>query len=171
MEVIGRTIFILEITELQQQVLKDIINWPIDHTFSLLGKAIFGASYLVFNYLLADQVAYKLGLFKLCDILVTILSNQLLSVTSSVNLRSVTTVTMTAIKTSTRFPLYCLLIYIRPRFTIGTKKNGVFKKKKKKLYIYTFNNYCSSPNGFWVNSPWGRRPNRLLTQRPWGREE
>ena len=25
------------------------------------------------------------------------------------------------------------------------------------------NNYSSSPNGFWVNSPWGRRPNGLLT--------
>ena len=34
-----------------------------------------------------------------------------------------------------------------------------------------FNNYSSSPNGLWVNSPWGRRPNGLLIQRPWGREE
>ena len=34
-----------------------------------------------------------------------------------------------------------------------------------------FNNYSSSPNGLWVNSAWGQRPNRLLTQRPWGREE
>ena len=33
------------------------------------------------------------------------------------------------------------------------------------------NNYSSSSNGLWVNSPWGRRPNWLLTQRPWGREE
>ena len=31
--------------------------------------------------------------------------------------------------------------------------------------------YSSSPNGLWVNSPWGRRLNRLLTQRPWGWEE
>ena len=32
-----------------------------------------------------------------------------------------------------------------------------------------FNNYSSSPNGLWVtNSPWGRRPNGLLTQRQWG---
>ena len=29
-----------------------------------------------------------------------------------------------------------------------------------------FNNYPSSPNGLWVNSPWGRRPHGLLTQRP-----
>ena len=36
---------------------------------------------------------------------------------------------------------------------------------------FIFNNYSSSPNGLWVNSLWGRRPNRLLTQRPWGREE
>ena len=34
-----------------------------------------------------------------------------------------------------------------------------------------FNNYSSSPNGPWVNSPWGRRPSGLLTQRLWGREE
>ena len=33
------------------------------------------------------------------------------------------------------------------------------------------NNYSSSPNGLWLNSPWGRRLNGLLTQRPWGREE
>ena len=33
--------------------------------------------------------------------------------------------------------------------------------------VYT-TNYSSSPNGLWVNS---RRPNGLLTQRPWGREE
>ena len=31
-------------------------------------------------------------------------------------------------------------------------------------------NYSSSLNGLWVNSPWGWRPNRLLTQRPWGQE-
>ena len=29
-----------------------------------------------------------------------------------------------------------------------------------------FNNYPTSPNGLWVKSPWGRRPNGLLTQRP-----
>ena len=34
-----------------------------------------------------------------------------------------------------------------------------------------FNNYSSSPNGLWVNSPWSRRPNWLLIQRPWGRKE
>ena len=34
-----------------------------------------------------------------------------------------------------------------------------------------FNNYSSSPNGLWVNSPWGRRPNGLLTQGPREREE
>ena len=33
------------------------------------------------------------------------------------------------------------------------------------------NNYSSSPNGFLVNSPWGRRSNELLTQRLWVREE
>ena len=26
---------------------------------------------------------------------------------------------------------------------------------------WIFNNYCSSPNELWVNSPWGRRPNGL----------
>jgi len=31
-----------------------------------------------------------------------------------------------------------------------------------------FNNYSSSPNGLWVNNPWRRRPNGLLTQRPRG---
>ena len=34
-----------------------------------------------------------------------------------------------------------------------------------------FNNYSSSPTGLWVNSPWGRRPNWLLTKRLWGRKE
>ena len=34
-----------------------------------------------------------------------------------------------------------------------------------------FNNYSSSPNGLWVKSQWGQRPNGLLTQRPWRREE
>ena len=34
-----------------------------------------------------------------------------------------------------------------------------------------FKNYSSSPNGLWVNSPWGQRPNGLLTQRPFGLEE
>ena len=29
-----------------------------------------------------------------------------------------------------------------------------------------FNNYPSSPNGLWVNIPWGLRPHGLLTQRP-----
>ena len=29
--------------------------------------------------------------------------------------------------------------------------------------ILVFNNYSSSPNGLWVNSPWGQRPNGLLT--------
>ena len=28
---------------------------------------------------------------------------------------------------------------------------------------YIFNNYSLSPNGLWVNSPWRRRPNGLLT--------
>ena len=31
------------------------------------------------------------------------------------------------------------------------------------------NNYSTSPNGLWVNSPWGRRPNGPLTHGPWGR--
>ena len=34
-----------------------------------------------------------------------------------------------------------------------------------------FNNYSSSLNELWINSPWGRRRNGLLTQKPWGREE
>ena len=37
--------------------------------------------------------------------------------------------------------------------------------------IYILNNYSLSPIGLWVNSLWGRRPNGLLTQRPWGQEE
>ena len=37
--------------------------------------------------------------------------------------------------------------------------------------IKLINSYSLSLNGIWVNSPWGWRPNRLLTQRPWGREE
>ena len=32
---------------------------------------------------------------------------------------------------------------------------------------YNINNYSSSPNGLWLNSPWGRRLNGLLTQGPW----
>ena len=39
------------------------------------------------------------------------------------------------------------------------------------LGIKLINNYSLSLNGLWVNSPWGWRLNRLLTQRPWGREE
>ena len=38
-------------------------------------------------------------------------------------------------------------------------------------YQHLFNNYSSSPNGLWVNSPLGQRPDGLLTQRLWGREE
>ena len=34
-----------------------------------------------------------------------------------------------------------------------------------------FNNCSLRPNGLWVNSPWGRRANGLLTQRLWRREE
>ena len=34
------------------------------------------------------------------------------------------------------------------------------------LSVSIFNNCSSSPGGLWVNSPWGRRPNGLLTQRP-----
>ena len=37
--------------------------------------------------------------------------------------------------------------------------------------ISVFNNYSSSPNGLWVNIPFGLRPHGLLTQRPGGREE
>lgn len=33
------------------------------------------------------------------------------------------------------------------------------------------NNYSSSLNVLWVNSSWGRKPNELLSQRPWGWEE
>ena len=40
---------------------------------------------------------------------------------------------------------------------------------KKKIYIYIYNNYSSSPNELWVNNPWDQRPNGLLTQRLWGR--
>ena len=42
---------------------------------------------------------------------------------------------------------------------------------KTSPYTVIFNNYSSSPNGLWVNSPRGWRPNGQLTQRPWGREE
>ena len=34
-----------------------------------------------------------------------------------------------------------------------------------------FNNCSLRANGLWVNSPWGRRANGLLTQRLWRREE
>ena len=61
------------------------------------------------------------------------------------------------------------------------KKRQYLTTKQKKLLntVYrqaiakteTFNNYSSSPNGLWVNSPWGRKSNGLLTQRPWGRGE
>ena len=37
--------------------------------------------------------------------------------------------------------------------------------------LLLINNYSSSLNGLWVNSPWGRRANGLLTLRPWGQEE
>ena len=30
------------------------------------------------------------------------------------------------------------------------------------LKVWIFNNYSSSPNGLWVDSPWGRTPNGLL---------
>ena len=36
------------------------------------------------------------------------------------------------------------------------------------LGIKLINNYSLRLNGLWVNSPWGWRPNWLLTQRPWG---
>ena len=38
------------------------------------------------------------------------------------------------------------------------------------LGVKFINNYTSNLNGLWVNSPWGWRPNRLLTQRPSGQE-
>ena len=42
---------------------------------------------------------------------------------------------------------------------------------RTRRWIRLINNYSSSPNGLWVNSPWVRRPNGLLTQRLWRREE
>ena len=46
-----------------------------------------------------------------------------------------------------------------------------FEVNCAKSHHRIINNYSSSPNGLWVNSPRGRRPSGLLTQRPWGREE
>ena len=40
-----------------------------------------------------------------------------------------------------------------------------------KKFLAIFNNYSSSLNGLRVNSTWARRPNGILTQRPWGQEE
>ena len=40
-----------------------------------------------------------------------------------------------------------------------------------RLARWIFNNYSSSANGLWVNSPFGLRPHRLLTQKLWGGEE
>ena len=36
------------------------------------------------------------------------------------------------------------------------------KTMQRVLYWHLFNNYSSSPNGFWVNRPRGRRPNGLF---------
>ena len=38
-------------------------------------------------------------------------------------------------------------------------------------HTYVFNNYSSSPNRLWVNSPWGRRPNYWLRGRESERPE
>ena len=70
----------------------------------------------------------------------------------------------------------CLLAgHLSPfnRRTVGTGPEGICLRKNWPYYYYNniINNYSSSPNGLWVNSPWGRGPNGLLTQRPWGREE
>ena len=53
---------------------------------------------------------------------------------------------------------------------------GKMTRTEKQMFLSSagniiLNNYSLSLNGFWVNSPWGRRPNGLLIQRPWGREE
>ena len=39
------------------------------------------------------------------------------------------------------------------------------KKDVQKLYHKIFNNYSSSPNGLWVNSPWGRSKIQLVGQK------
>ena len=48
--------------------------------------------------------------------------------------------------------------------------NWVFNWSLNAQVTKAFNNYSSSPNGLWVNSLWGQRPNGLLTQMPWGLE-
>ena len=62
---------------------------------------------------------------------------------------------------------YCPLFKTKVNFSL--KKHDPLNTDT--FYSYIFNNNSSSPNGLWVNSPRGRRPNGLLTQRPWGREE
>ena len=51
------------------------------------------------------------------------------------------------------------------------KAKPVVASRNVVCFLRLFNNYSLSPNGLWVNSPWGRRPNGLLTPRPFGREE
>ena len=56
------------------------------------------------------------------------------------------------------FTLFCSFFYcLWPLFV-----SYISRLNKK----YIFNNYSSSPNGLWVNSPFGLRPHGLLTQRP-----
>ena len=52
---------------------------------------------------------------------------------------------------------------------ISVQSTPITRSYATRLLI--INNYSSSLNGLWVNSPWGRRPNLLLTQKPPGREE
>ena len=52
-------------------------------------------------------------------------------------------------------------------FHILTPYDVAYEKSFSFMNMYiVFNNYSSSPNGLWINSPWGWRPNGLLTQKP-----
>ena len=70
-------------------------------------------------------------------------------------------------------------ILLSPSFSYSTTSNHHYflssytcEYKFVLCTLYSIcNNYSSSPNGLWVNSLWGWRPNGLLTQSPLGREE
>ena len=59
------------------------------------------------------------------------------------------------------------------RYRRGHLKRDIFRNATKPYLLmwhmliwHIFNNYSSSPNGLWIDSPRGRRPYGLLTQRP-----
>ena len=60
-----------------------------------------------------------------------------------------------------RFASFCWLLRRGSRY-------GTLRQKSVRHFWWVVS---SNPNGLWVNSPWRQRPNELLTQRPWRREE